>query len=137
MAENKTQATAASVETYLQAIPDPERRADCEALAVMMAEATGCPPVMWGASIIGCDTYRYRYESGREGEICLVGFASRKGDIALYGMGSVLDQTERLGRCKTGKGCLYIRKLADVDVGVLSDLIAKAVADRRTGGESS
>ena len=133
MVENKTQATLASAEAYLAAIIDPERRSDCEALSAMMSQATGCPAVMWGPSIVGFDVHRYRLASGKEGEICLVGFASRKGDIALYGMGSVLDQTDRLGRCKTGKGCLYIRRLSDVDAGVLADLIASAIVERRAG----
>jgi hypothetical protein len=133
MAENKTQATAASVETYLQAITDPERRADCEALSAMMAAATGCEAVMWGTAIVGFDVHRYRLASGKYGEICLVGYASRKGDISLYGLDSVLDQAVSLGRCKTGKGCLYIRKLADVDVGVLAELIGQAVSAKRGG----
>ena len=133
MVENKTQATLASAEAYLAAIIDPERRSDCEALSAMMSQATGCPAVMWGPSIVGFDVHRYRLASGKEGQICLVGFASRKGDIALYGMGSVLDQTDRLGRCKTGKGCLYIRRLSDVDAGVLADLIASAIVERRAG----
>lgn len=131
MAENKTKATAASVETYLQAITDAERRADCEALSAMMASATGCEAVMWGPAIVGFDVHRYPLANGKQGEICLVGFASRKGDISLYGMDSVLDQADRLGRCKTGKGCLYIRKLSEVDVGVLAELIAMAVAAKR------
>jgi len=133
MAENKTQATTASVEAYLGAITDAERRADCEALSAMMSRATGCEAVMWGTAIVGFDVHRYRLASGKYGEICMVGYASRKGDISLYGMDSVLDQTDRLGRCKPGKGCLYIRKLSDVDVGVLAELMARAVADRRRG----
>lgn len=133
MAENKTQATRASVEAYFSAITDPERRSDCEALSAMMAQATGCPAVMWGPAIVGFDVHRYRLASGKEGEICLVGFASRKGDIALYGMESVLDQASRLGRCKTGKGCLYIRRLSEVDISVLAQLISRAVKERRAG----
>jgi hypothetical protein len=137
MAENKTQATAASVETYLQAITDAERRADCEALSAMMSRATGCEAVMWGPAIVGFDVHRYLLANGKEGEICLVGFASRKGDISLYGMNSVLDQADRMGRCKTGKGCLYFRKLSDVDIGVLAELMEKAVVDKRAGNSRS
>lgn len=133
MAENKTQATLASVEAYLAAIADPERRSDCESLTAIMSQATGCPAVMWGPSIVGFDVHRYSLASGKQAEICLVGFASRKGDISLYGMGSVLDQAERLGRCKTGKGCLYIRRLADVDVAILAKLIGQAVAAKQEG----
>lgn len=132
MAENKTQATTASVAAYFEAIADPERRADCEALSAMMSRATGCEAVMWGSSIVGFDVHRYPLANGKQGEICLVGFASRKGDIAVYGMGSVLDQAGGLGKHKTGKGCLYIRRLSEVDEGVLAGLMAKVVAVKRT-----
>ena len=137
MAENKTKATADSVETYLQAIGDPERRADCDALSAMMSRATGCEAVMWGPAIVGFDVHRYPLANGKQGEICLVGFASRKGDISLYGLGSVLDQAGELGKHKTGKGCLSIRRLSEVDVEVLAGLMAKAVAERRAGSGQS
>ncbi|OYU69077.1 MAG: hypothetical protein CFE28_03125 [Alphaproteobacteria bacterium PA2] len=137
MAENKTRATIASVEAYIGAFTDAERRADCEALSAMMSRATGCEAVMWGPSIVGFDLHRYPLANGKQGEICLVGFASRKGDISLYGMDSVLDQVGALGKHKTGKGCLYIRRLSDLDVGVLAGLMEKAVADRRAGDRQS
>jgi len=134
MAENKTKATDASVESYLSAIEDETRRKDCEALAKLMAKATKEPPKMWGTSIVGFGSYHYKYESGREGDSCLAGFASRKGDISLY-IGSSAPGQEallaKLGKHKMGKGCLYLRKLADVDLKVLEQLIVGSVAERK------
>lgn len=126
MAENKTKATAASVAAHLAAIPEEERRRDCEALAALMARATKEPPTMWGPSIVGFGSYHYRYESGREGDACAVGFAARKGDLSLYLMGGFPEREAllaRLGRHKAGKGCLYIRRLSDVDLQVLERLV--------------
>jgi hypothetical protein len=131
MAKNKTKETDASVDTYLAAIADEARRKDCEALAKLMAGATKQPPKMWGSSIVGFGSYHYKYESGREGEICLVGFSSRKSDISVYGLGAAPSHEEliaKLGRHKTGKGCLYIRSLSDIDLKVLQQLVADAVA---------
>ena len=131
MAGNKTVPTDAAVGAYLDAIKDPARRRDCEVLAGMMRRATGAPPVMWGTSIVGFGSYHYRYDSGREGDSCEVGFAARKGDISLYlmagfdGRDALLD---RLGRHKLGKACLYLRTLAEVDLAVLEALIEGAVA---------
>jgi hypothetical protein len=134
MAENKTKATDASVEDYFEAIEDEMRRRDCEALAKLMAKATKHPPKMWGSSIVGFGSYHYRYESGREGDSCLVGFSSRKGDISVYGLNAAVDACEllaRLGRHKAGKGCVYIRTLADVDLKVLAKLVAGAAAEKK------
>ncbi|MFG6468299.1 DUF1801 domain-containing protein [Roseateles sp. BYS87W] len=128
-AANKTQPTPASVHAHLAALDDPARRQDCEALAQLMARATGEPAQMWGSSIVGFGRLHYRYDSGREGETCRVGFASRKGDISLYGLHAAPDHAEllaRLGRHKTGKGCLYLRRLSDVDLAVLEALVASA-----------
>jgi len=139
MAENKTKRTEASVESYLSAIEDEARRGDCEALAKLMAKATKQPPKMWGPSIVGFGSYHYKYESGREGDSCLTGFSSRKSDITLYLGASVLggEQLSKLGTHKTGKGCLYIRKLSDVDLKVLEQLIVAAVAEKKSRyGES-
>ena len=133
MAENKTQPTRASVDKYLAAIEDETRRRDCKAIAAMMTRATKEKAMMWGPGIVGFGTHHYKYESGREGDICTVGFASRKGDISLY----LADFRERekllakLGRHKSGKGCLYVRRLDDVDTAVLEKLIMGAVAERR------
>jgi hypothetical protein len=127
MAENKTQATEASVEDYLAAIDGDERRQDCETLVALMQKVTKEPPVLWGYGIVGFGRYHYRYESGREGDSSLAGFANRKGDISVYLVGTAPDQEEllaRLGRHKFGKCCLYIRKLADIDIKILEKLVA-------------
>lgn len=129
MAENKTKVSEASVASYIESIQDPSRRKDCEALTELMSKATKEAPKMWGTSIVGFGTYHYTYESGREGDTCLVGFASRKGDISVYGLNAApghADLIAKLGKHKTGKGCLYIRRLADVDLKVLATLVEKA-----------
>ncbi len=134
MAENKTRATDGSVPDYLAAIAGDKRRKDCEALALLMTKATKQPPRMWGASIVGFGSYHYKYESGREGDSCLVGFSSRKGDISLYGLLAALDAKEllaKLGRHKAGKGCVYISTLDDVDLKVLAKLVASAAAQQK------
>ncbi len=130
MAANKTQATDVSVDSFLEAVPDPVRRADGKAVAALMARLSGESARMWGPSIVGFGSYRYTYESGREGEMCRIGFSPRKAELVLYGMG-VQRQTElmaRLGKHKTGKGCLYIRKLAEVEADVLEALVKGALA---------
>ena len=134
MAENKTKQTEASVEAYLAAIADETRRKDCMALAELMARASKEKPKMWGASIVGFGSYHYKYESGREGDSCIVGFSSRKGDISVYLMGNFPQREEllaKLGRHKTGKACLYLRKLDDINLEVLERLVACSVAERR------
>jgi hypothetical protein len=134
MAENKTKATEASVESYLSAIEDEARRQDCRALAKLMTKATKQQPKMWGTSIVGFGSYHYRYESGREGDSCLTGFSSRKGDISVYGVAGFPGQEEllaKLGKHKMGKGCLYLRRLGDVDLKVLEQMVVGAVAEKR------
>lgn len=134
MAENKTRANGASVRAYLDAIPDAARRQDCEAIVAMMSRVTGAPPVMWGGSIVGFDSYHYKYASGREGDAPLAGFSSRKGDISIYLSCDVPPTDalrERLGRHKMGKACLYVRRLEDVDAHVLEQLVAEAAAATR------
>jgi hypothetical protein len=129
MAENKTKVTKASVASYLAGIKDETRRKDCEDLARLMTKATKQQPKMWGKSIVGFGNYHYKYESGREGEICAVGFSSRKGDITLYGLTSAPQHEEllgKLGKHSRGKGCFYIRKLSEVDPKVLGQLVAGA-----------
>lgn len=138
MAENKTRATDASVAAYLSAIEDEGRRKDREAIAALMSRVTKAPPRMWGTSIVGFDSYHYKYPSGREGDACVTGFSSRKGDICVYLAASGSDQAQlltQLGRHKMGKCCLYIRKIADVNMGVLEQLIVGSVAEvkRRYG----
>ncbi|HKE48835.1 MAG TPA: DUF1801 domain-containing protein [Rhodanobacteraceae bacterium] len=133
MAENKTRPTKASVNAYYAKIENDVRRKDCKAIAAMMARATKEKATMWGPGIVGFGSYHYRYDSGREGDSCIVGFAARKGPMTLY-LGDFPGRTAllaRLGKHKTSNGCLYIGKLADVDTGVLEKLIAGAVAAKR------
>ena len=131
MAANKTLPTPADAQAYLSAIEDPIRRADCQSLAALMERVSGEAPVMWGAGIVGFGSYHYRYASGREGDACLAGFSSRKGDISIY-LSCGFDGREallaKLGRHKIGKACLYVRTLADVDLAVLEELIRESIA---------
>ena len=134
MNENKTKPTKVSVQGYLAAIEDEARRKDCDSLAELMTKATKHPPAMWGSSIVGFGSYHYKYESGREGDMCLVGFASRKGEISLYGLTGAADAQgllSKLGKYKAGKGCLYIKTLADVDQKILEKLVAGAAAEKK------
>jgi hypothetical protein len=136
MAESpKTQPTAADVEAFLAEIPDPGRRADARALAAMLSELTGEEPVMWGPTIVGCGTYRYRNASGREGTTPLAGFSPRKANLAIYLMSGFADThqdlVEKLGPHKTGKGCLYLKRLDDVDLDVLRELVNRSIQVRR------
>src|SRR3954447_6966158 len=123
MAENKTRATAASVDDFLDRIEDPQRRDDARKLRALMERVSGEPAAMWGPSIVGFGAYHYKYESGREGDMCRIGFSPRAGEFALYG-GFLRspDLLARLGRHKTGKGCLYLKRLADVDEAVLEEM---------------
>ena len=140
MAENKTRQTEASVVRHLEAIEDEARRRDCQALIRLMSKITKREPKMWGSSIVGFGSYHYKYESGREGDAALTGFAARKGDISVYLTASSPRQPEllaKLGRHKMGKSCLSIRSLGDVDMKVLERLVVESVAEvkRRYGGE--
>lgn len=136
MAEAKTKATKASVTAYLNAIEDPVRRKDCRTLATLMAKVTNEKPTMWGTSIVGFGSYHYKYDSGHEGDSCLTGFASRSTGISVYLMGDFPGRTAlfaKLGKHKMAKACLTIRRLSDVDLVVLEQLVAgsvKAVATR-------
>ena len=126
MAENQTQATSADAAAFLAAIADPVQRADAEALSATMARVTGAPATMWGPAIVGFGSRHYRYDSGREGDTLRVGFAARKGTLVLYGLGSQFERSDwlaRLGKHTTGKGCLYIKRLNDVDATVLEAMI--------------
>ena len=138
MAENKTKPTDASVEAYIAAIGDAHRRSDCEFMVGLLSNVTKQAPRMWGASIVGFGTYHYKYESGREGDMCITGFASRKASISIYLVARGADQEEllgKLGKHKMGKACLYVKRLADIDTNVLQQLIADSVAEvqRRYG----
>lgn len=128
-AENKTRPTGASVTAFIDAVENDTRRRDAKALLAMMKKITGEKAKMWGPSIIGFGEYHYRYESGREGDMLNVGFSPRKTNMALYVMGSIADDDPlrgKLGKYKTGRSCLYINKLEDVDLKVLEKLIAKS-----------
>lgn len=134
MYEAKTKPAKAGVAAFLGAIADPERRRDCRTLSALMKRATGCRPVLWGTSIVGFGAYHYRYASGHEGDSCVVGYSPRKGDLSLYlapGFETppVKALLARLGRHKAGKGCLYVRRLADVDLDVLEQLVAHSAAE--------
>ena len=134
MADIKTKPTTMSVRAFLDACTDEARRTDAKTLAKLMQRVTGNKPAMWGPSIIGFDSYHYSYESGREGDMPIVGFSPRKAANVLYGTIG-FDGAEavlaKLGKHTTGKGCLYIKKLADVDMKVLETLLKKAVAATR------
>jgi hypothetical protein len=126
----KTKPTDVSVEEFIASIDDPQKRADVETLAAIMTKATRSPGKMWGSSIVGYGEYHYVYESGREGDWFLVGFAPRKKDLTLYimpGFDAYEQLLDKLGKHKTGKSCLYINKLADVDVKVLTKLVSESV----------
>ena len=134
MAELKTKATNASVAKFLEGVKDDERRADCLAVAKIMKKATGHDAKMWGPSIVGFGAMRYKYTSGRELDWFIAGFSPRKNDLTLYIMPGVerfKDQLESLGKYKTGKSCLYIKKLADIDQSVLRQIVEASVAEMR------
>ena len=134
MAENKTKPTTGSVPAFLDACTDEARRTDAKALARLMQKITGNEPAMWGTSIVGFDSYHYKYESGREGDMLIVGFSPRKAANVLYGAIG-FDGAEallaKLGKHTAGKGCLYIKRLSDVDMKALETLVEKAVAETR------
>jgi hypothetical protein len=135
VAEAKTKPTKASVTQFLNEIPDPARRADCFTVAQMMEEITGSKPQMWGPSIVGFGTYHYKYASGHEGDWPLTGFSPRKGDLTLYLMMGFAKHDEllgQLGKHKTGKSCLYIKRLADIHLPTLKKLIKASVRDLKT-----
>jgi len=126
MAETKTKPTASSVEAFIDKVPNEEVRDDCYTLIKLMQKITGSPPVMWGPSIIGFGKYHYKYESGHEGEICLTGFSPRKPNITIYAAVQA-PLMKKLGKHKATKACIYIKKLADVDLKVLEKLVTDSV----------
>jgi hypothetical protein len=134
VAENKTKATGQSVTAFIDAISDETQRSDAKTLVKLMQEATGEKPKMWGSAIIGFGSHHYVYESGREGDTPLAGFSPRKAATVLYGLtGTEAAQAmlAKLGKHTTGKGCLYVKRLADVDQKVLKTMVQKAVASKR------
>jgi hypothetical protein len=130
MADNKTKPTKISVAAFIDSITDKDRRADAKALIKLMPKAAGEKPAMWGPSIIGFGSHHYVYDSGREGDMPVVAFSPRKAATVLYGLSSSEALLPKLGKHTRGKGCVYIKKLADVDQKVLEAMVAKAVAGR-------
>ena len=127
--------TDASVDEFLAQVPDDRRRGDARRLCAMMQEITGEPPAMWGSGIVGFGTYHYRYASGHEGDSALASFSPRRGNLAIYLVSEFADRHQaalaRLGPHKTGKGCLYIKRLADVDPDALRELIDRSARVRQ------
>jgi hypothetical protein len=129
MAENKTQPTPDSVTDFLNKIQDKQVREDCFTILQMMQKVSGSEPVLWGSAIIGFGSYHYVYESGREGDTMILGFSPRKQNLTLYltsGLNNLEGEASRLGKYKTGKGCLYIKSLGDVNPQVLEKIFARA-----------
>ena len=130
MAELKTKKTALSVDAFIRKVPDATKRKDSETIIAMMRRITRSEPTMWGPAIIGFGAYKYRYPDGREMDWFVTGFSPRKQNLALYIMSGFSRHEkilQRLGKHSTGKGCLSIKRLADVDLAVLEELIAAGV----------
>ena len=126
MAELKTKKTEIPVSKFLDTVPDEETRNDCFAISRLMEKVTGFPPKMWGSSIVGFGQYHYKYESGHEGDMCLVGFSPRKQNISLY-VTPEPELLEKLGKHKASKACVYVKRLKDIDLKVLEKLIKVSV----------
>ncbi len=128
MAETKTKPTEVSVDAFIEAVPDPERREDAKTVRAMLERVTGEPAKMWGPSIIGFGTYHYKYASGHEGDMCRLGFSPRARELVLY---FVLDGhaelLSRLGKHRTSKACVYVKRLADVDEDVLEKWVVSSL----------
>jgi hypothetical protein len=133
--DNKTQPTAQSVDEFLASVDHETRRTDGLVLLDLFNRVTGWKPAMWGSSIIGYGRYHYKYASGREGDFLVTGFSPRKSALSIYIMPGYRDMSEklaRLGKHKTGRSCLYINKLADIDTNVLQDIIADGIIYMKT-----
>ena len=136
MAENKTKPTTVDPRDFVAAVEHHTRRADAERLLDIFHDVTGLEPRMWGPTLIGYGRYHHKYDSGREGDMLMTGFSPRKANLVMYIMPgysgeAMQEKLSRLGKHKLGKSCLYINKLADVDEGVLREIIADGVADVR------
>jgi hypothetical protein len=139
MAENKTKPTKRSVTAFINGIDDKQKRADVKKVAVMMRKATGARATMWGPGIVGYGQYHYQYASGREGDFMLTGFSPRKQALTVYiipGFKPFDSMMKKLGKYKTGKSCLYINRLSDVDESVLERLIWASVKHMRKNYET-
>lgn len=129
MSGNKTVPNASSVAHFLAAVEDPQKKADSYTLLELMKKVTGEPAVMWGHSIIGFGSYHYKYDSGREGDMLLTGFSPRKQNLSIYIMSGFKRYEElmkSLGKHSTGKSCLYIKRLSDIDMDILTELISSS-----------
>ena len=134
MAELKTKASDASVSAFLQSVDGEQKRRDARDILALMKEVTGKRPRMWGTSIVGFGSYHYKYQSGREGDWPVTGFSPRKQNLAVYimpGFSRYSSLMNRLGKYKTGKSCLYLRRLGEVDQKVLRQLVTRSVADMK------
>ena len=130
MTQNKTRPTGESVEAFLEGVADERKRKDSFEVLALMREITGMEPRMWGSSIVGFGSYHYKYASGREGDMPLTGFSPRKQSLTLYIMSGFTqydDLLSKLGKFKTGKSCLYVKRLADVDLDFLRELVIQSV----------
>lgn len=130
MAENKTKATKLSVTEFINSIEDKQKRADAKTVSAMIRKVTGARAKMWGTSIVGFGEYHYKYDSGREGDFMIAGFSPRKKALTVYimaGFSRFDTLMKNLGKYKTGKSCLYIRRLSDIDEKILEQLITKSV----------
>ncbi len=139
MAENKTKPTGVDPVDFVATVEHDTRRADTEVLLEMMRRVTGCEPKMWGPTIVGFGRYHYRYESGREGDAMITGFSPRKANLVIYvmpGYDDIGDDLAELGKHKLGKSCLYINKLADIDLGILEQIVSDAVVKMRRDHET-
>ena len=128
--EAKTKPTGISVDAFLDAVPDPQRREDAGKVRAMMERISGYPAAMWGPSIVGFGRYHYRYDSGHEGESARIGFSPRAKELVLYLIGGFPRHQalmDRLGKYRTGKSCLYVKRLSDIDESVLEALIAEGL----------
>lgn len=131
MAEIKTRATEVSVDDFIEAVPVPQRREDAKKVRAMFERLTGEPAKMWGPTIIGFGSYRYKYDSGHEGVMCRMGYSPRKAELVLYVLTGFPEEQAllaRLGKHRTGKVCLYIKQLPDVDEAVLEEIATRALA---------
>lgn len=130
MAELKTKLTDENVTAFLNTVTDEQKRSDCFVVKSLMEKLTGEPALMWGTSIVGFGSYHYKYASGREGDWMLTAFSPRKQNLTLYIMSGFSRYEEllaKLGKHKIGKSCLYIKKLADIDMDVLEELIQASI----------
>ena len=131
MSDLKTRPTASSVDAFIDTVDAEYKRSECRTIARLMAEIAGAEGVMWGSSIVGFGSYHYRYASGREGDFFEAGFSPRKRALTIYvmaGFAEYEDLLARLGKHSTGKSCLYVKRLADVDLAVLREMLVRSVA---------